>query len=241
MPNAPSNQHELLFATADSTLLAPYGLDAGGLSSVFGQIMSHKVDYADLYFQYQPPRGLEPGGGHRQVGQLQHRPGRGRARGERRKNRVRLFRRHQPAGAGIGRAGHPRDRAPGRRQARRRSRSARRPRAVSAAAIRCQPVGRSERSTLLEQLERYARALDSARDAGDGHARRRIRSGAGGALRRRARRRRAAAGAPVAAGDRRGERPPRAGQRRRRRPLRLRLFHRRRSCRTTRARRCTRR
>ena len=49
--NAPDNT-QLLFATADRTLLAPYGLDAGGLSRVFGQILSHQVDYADLYFQY---------------------------------------------------------------------------------------------------------------------------------------------------------------------------------------------
>jgi TldD protein len=49
--NAPANS-EVLFATADSTLLAPYGLDASGLSRVFGQILAHQVDYADLYFQY---------------------------------------------------------------------------------------------------------------------------------------------------------------------------------------------
>ena len=49
--NAPANS-ELLFATADRTLLAPYGLDAAGLTHVFGQILSHQVDYADLYFQY---------------------------------------------------------------------------------------------------------------------------------------------------------------------------------------------
>src|SRR5438552_12431142 len=63
MPNDPSNNHELLFATADSTLLAPYGLDAGGLASVFGHIMSHSVDYADLYFQYSRSEGwsLEEG------------------------------------------------------------------------------------------------------------------------------------------------------------------------------------
>jgi TldD protein len=49
--NAPSNT-ELLFATADRALLAPYGLDAGGLTQVFGRIMSHQIDAADLYFQY---------------------------------------------------------------------------------------------------------------------------------------------------------------------------------------------
>ena len=43
---------EVLFATADRTLLAPYGLDGGALSQVLGQLMSHQLDYADLYFQY---------------------------------------------------------------------------------------------------------------------------------------------------------------------------------------------
>ena len=63
MPNDPSNNHELLFATADRTLLAPYGLDAGGIERVFGQIMTHSVDYADLYFQYSRSEGwsLEEG------------------------------------------------------------------------------------------------------------------------------------------------------------------------------------
>ena len=63
MPNDPTNSHELLFATADSTLLAPYGLDAGGIERVFGQIMAHSVDYADLYFQYSRSEGwsLEEG------------------------------------------------------------------------------------------------------------------------------------------------------------------------------------
>jgi hypothetical protein len=51
-------------------------------------------------FQYQPLRGLEPGGGHRQVGQLQHRTGRRRARHLGREDRLRLFRRHQLDGAG---------------------------------------------------------------------------------------------------------------------------------------------
>ena len=63
MPNDPTNTHELLFATADRTLLAPYGLDAGGVERVFGQIMTHSVDYADLYFQYSRSEGwsLEEG------------------------------------------------------------------------------------------------------------------------------------------------------------------------------------
>jgi TldD protein len=42
----------LNFATAYGTLLAPYALNDAKLSTVFGQIMLHQVDYADLYFQY---------------------------------------------------------------------------------------------------------------------------------------------------------------------------------------------
>ena len=49
--NAPSIT-ELLFATADRTLLAPYGLDTSSIGQVFGHILAHRVDYADLYFQY---------------------------------------------------------------------------------------------------------------------------------------------------------------------------------------------
>jgi TldD protein len=48
----PILQPEIPFATANEMLLAPYALDATHLQNVFGQIMAHRVDYADLYFQY---------------------------------------------------------------------------------------------------------------------------------------------------------------------------------------------
>ncbi len=38
-------------AIARETILAPSGLDESQLDRVFGQVMSHSVDYADLYFQ----------------------------------------------------------------------------------------------------------------------------------------------------------------------------------------------
>ena len=41
-----------IFETASALLLAPHALDETRLQSVFGQIMAHQVDYADLYFQY---------------------------------------------------------------------------------------------------------------------------------------------------------------------------------------------
>ena len=48
----PTMPPEQLFATANATLLAPYALDSQRLQTVFGHIMTHRVDYADLYFQY---------------------------------------------------------------------------------------------------------------------------------------------------------------------------------------------
>ena len=41
-----------IFDTAYDTLLKPYDLNDAQLTAVFGQIMQHQVDYADLYFQY---------------------------------------------------------------------------------------------------------------------------------------------------------------------------------------------
>jgi TldD protein len=45
-------ERETSFATANDILLTPYSLDSKRLQTVFGQILAHKVDYADLYFQY---------------------------------------------------------------------------------------------------------------------------------------------------------------------------------------------
>src|SRR5258706_4583989 len=59
----PTASLEAAFATANATLLAPYSLDHHALQQVFGQILAHKVDYADLYFQYSRSEGwsLEEG------------------------------------------------------------------------------------------------------------------------------------------------------------------------------------
>ena len=43
---------QTLLAQAQKTLLTPYGLDVADLTKVFGTIMAHEIDYADLYFQY---------------------------------------------------------------------------------------------------------------------------------------------------------------------------------------------
>ena len=54
---------EISFATANEILLAPYEIDNHALQQVFGQMLAHKVDYADLYFQYSRSEGwsLEEG------------------------------------------------------------------------------------------------------------------------------------------------------------------------------------
>ncbi|MSP95663.1 MAG: metalloprotease TldD [Betaproteobacteria bacterium] len=49
--HAPPAQDSLL-ATAHACLLAPYDLDAARLGPVFGALAEHRIDYADLYFQY---------------------------------------------------------------------------------------------------------------------------------------------------------------------------------------------
>lgn len=57
------SSHDTLFTTADECLLAPYDIDHTALQQVFGQIMTHNIDYADLYFQYRRAEGwaLEEG------------------------------------------------------------------------------------------------------------------------------------------------------------------------------------
>jgi TldD protein len=47
-----ASQLEAAFDTANAMLLAPHALDNRQLQNVFGQILTHRVDYADLYFQY---------------------------------------------------------------------------------------------------------------------------------------------------------------------------------------------
>jgi len=48
---------------AENLLLAPYGLDERALERAFGTLMGHRLDYADLYFQYRRAEGwsLEEG------------------------------------------------------------------------------------------------------------------------------------------------------------------------------------
>ena len=58
-----TTQTDEFYTIADSCLLAPYDIDTAGLQQVFGHILTHKVDYADLYFQYNRSEGwaLEEG------------------------------------------------------------------------------------------------------------------------------------------------------------------------------------
>lgn len=45
-------QKDSIFALAQQSLLTPYLLDERRLEQVFGQMLAHQIDYADLYFQY---------------------------------------------------------------------------------------------------------------------------------------------------------------------------------------------
>ncbi|HUW37557.1 MAG TPA: metalloprotease TldD [Rhodocyclaceae bacterium] len=51
------------YLTAEQTLLAPYDLTSASVEGVFGELLRHRVDYADLYFQYARSEGwsLEEG------------------------------------------------------------------------------------------------------------------------------------------------------------------------------------
>src|SRR5262245_13221545 len=57
------DSNEQILSTAQSFLLAPHELEAGKLDRVFGTLLSHRLDYADLYFQYSRSEGwsLEEG------------------------------------------------------------------------------------------------------------------------------------------------------------------------------------
>src|SRR4030065_248247 len=59
----PIQTAEQLFHSAEATLLTPNGLDADKLAPVFSRLLTHDVDYADLYFQYSRSEGwsLEEG------------------------------------------------------------------------------------------------------------------------------------------------------------------------------------
>ena len=49
---------------AQSTLLVPFGLNESAIESVFGEILTHDADYADLYFQYSRSEGWSLEEGH---------------------------------------------------------------------------------------------------------------------------------------------------------------------------------
>jgi TldD protein len=52
IPTPETTDADTLFRTADAYLLSPNSLDSSTLDKVFGTLMTHRVDYADLYFQY---------------------------------------------------------------------------------------------------------------------------------------------------------------------------------------------
>lgn len=51
-PEHPTPAYDSLFATVQQSLLAPYSIGTGHIEQVFSSMMAHRLDYADLYFQY---------------------------------------------------------------------------------------------------------------------------------------------------------------------------------------------
>lgn len=58
-----ATEHTDYYKIADRCLLSPYNIDASGLQQVLDQILTHEIDYADMYFQYNRSEGwiLEEG------------------------------------------------------------------------------------------------------------------------------------------------------------------------------------
>ena len=83
-----------LIANAERLLLAPADLDLEKVSRVLGVDPRARRRFRRFLLPAFVLRKLEPRGGHRQGGNVQHRSRRRRARGERRQAGVRLFRRH---------------------------------------------------------------------------------------------------------------------------------------------------
>ncbi len=177
---------------AKATLLTPFGVDQVATDRVFGTILAHRADDADLFFQYNRSEGWSLEEGEVKSGSYSHRPGRGRARGGGREDRLRLCRRHHARGARVRRPGHPRHRRPGRPWQGGQRRGARRQRALcpdrpGGAVRRCREGAHPRGRRALRPRRR------PAREAGDGPAVGRVRRGARGARRRRGRRGRASA------------------------------------------------
>ena len=222
-----SLEREASFATANEVLLAPYALDANRLETVFGQILAHKVDYADLYFQYTRSEGWSLEEGIVKSGSFNIDQGVGVRAVSGEKTAFAYSDDISLTALDSGGAGDARHRAPGRSPGARRLRRRAAGHNLYAphdplASLEDRPRSRCSSASNAVRADSTPRVTQVMASLG-----RRIRSGAGRAQRRRARGRRAAAGAAVAAGDRRAGRPPRAGQRGRRRAFRLRLFHRR--------------
>jgi TldD protein len=47
-----NTRHDSLFATAQQALLTPYAIGSRQIEQVFAGMLAHRLDYADLYFQY---------------------------------------------------------------------------------------------------------------------------------------------------------------------------------------------
>ncbi len=220
---------------AESRLLLPAGLDAGGLDRAFGTLLGPGVDFGDLYFQHtrseswtvedgtvkNGAHSIEQGVGVRAIsGEKTGFSYSDEINGEALQLAARSARAIARDGSSVTTRALVRS-------------AAARP-VPSRGPDRLAPQRGEGRGAAPHRPLRARRR--PARDAGGGQPVGRPGHGAGRAQRRRAGRRRAPAGALQRAGDRRAERPPRKRLLRRRWPLRLRRAAGRRQARGLRAR-----
>ena len=86
-------------AIAETRLLLPAGLDQQGLDRAFGTLLGPGIDFGDLYFQHSRRESWTVEDGIVKDGAHSIDQGVGVRAISGRENRLRLFRRHQPAGA----------------------------------------------------------------------------------------------------------------------------------------------
>ncbi|MEJ0003292.1 MAG: DNA gyrase modulator [Pararobbsia sp.] len=154
-------------AIAKDVLLTPYGLDEGLLLRTLGEIFTHKVDYADLYFQTTRSEAWSLEEGIVKSGSFSIDQGVGVRAVAGDRDSVRLLRRPVGRRAAAGRACDPRD-----RPRRRLGQGPRQGRACGCAASRgvisiCRPdplnsLDATAKVALLERVEGIARKRDRA-------------------------------------------------------------------------------
>ena len=217
-------------AIAQSLLLEPFGLTEASLAEALATIATHRIDDADLYFEYTRSEGWSLEEGIVKSGSFGIDQGVG-VRAVAGEKTAFAYSDDISEAALLDAARTVRTIAAAGQS--RRVKVGRKPKATATRTLYSplDPIASldsAQKVALLEKVERLARARRPAHRPGHGRSGQRVRRGAGRPRRRPDRGRRAAAGAAVGDGHRGADgewrRAPRSRQRRRRRPLRARLL-----------------